>query len=107
VLVSGQDAELAACQRIVAGTQTMTVYKPIRFLAVKAADIAVKLAKGEPIPEKGTATNNGKKDVPSYFLDPIVVTKDNMMDTVIKDGFQKMEDVYKDLPKDQWPSAKK
>ena len=106
VLVSGQDAELAACQRIVAGTQTMTVYKPIRFLATEAADIAVELAKGGPITQKGTVTNNGKKDVPSYFLSPIVVTKDNMVDTVIKDGFQKMEDVYKDVPKDQWPTAK-
>ena len=103
VLVSGQDAELAGCQRIVAGTQTMTVYKPIRFLATKAAEIAVKMAKGEPITEKGVTTNNGKKDVPSYFLDPISVDKDNMVATVIKDGFQKMEDVYKDVPKDQWP----
>jgi D-xylose transport system substrate-binding protein len=107
VLVSGQDAELAACQRIVAGTQTMTVYKPIRFLAVKAADIAVLLAKGQPITEKGVFINNGKKDVPSYFLDPIVVTKDNMADTVIADGFQKLEDVYKDVPKSQWPTGKR
>ena len=106
VLVSGQDAELAACQRIVAGTQNMTVYKPVRFLAAKAADIAVDLAKHQPLPPISLTTNNGKKDVPSYFLDPIVVTKDNMVDTVIKDGFQKMEEVYKGVPKDQWPSAK-
>ncbi len=103
VLVSGQDAELAACQRIVAGTQTMTVYKPVRLLADKAGEIAVALAKGQPLPVPPTTTNNGKKDVPSYFLDPIVVTKDNMVSTVIADGFQKKEDVYKDTPKDQWP----
>jgi D-xylose transport system substrate-binding protein len=106
-LVSGQDAELAACQRIVAGTQTMTVYKPVRFLAAKAAEIAVDLAKRLPLPEALETTDNGKKEVPSYFLDPIVVTKDNMVDTVIADGFQKMEDVYKGVPKDQWPSSKK
>ncbi len=107
VLVSGQDAELAACQRIIAGTQTVTVYKPVRYLAAKAAEIAVKLAKHEPMPPTTLTTNNGKKDVPSYFLDPIPVTKDNMADTVIADGFQKMEEVYKDVPKDQWPQPKK
>jgi len=103
VLVSGQDAELAACQRIVAGTQTMTVYKPVRLLADKAGEIAVALAKHQPLPAPPTTTNNGKKDVPSYFLDPIVVTKDNIVSTVIADGFQKREDVYKEIPKDQWP----
>jgi D-xylose transport system substrate-binding protein len=107
VLVSGQDAELGACQRIVAGTQTMTVYKPVKFLAAKAADIAVDLAKGQPLPATQATTNNGKKDVPSYFLDPIPVNKDNMVQTVIADGFQKMEEVYKDLPKDQWPQPVK
>ncbi len=105
VLVSGQDAELAACQRIVAGTQTLTVYKPVRFLAAKAAEIAVALAKREPLPPTRLTTHNGKKDVPSYFLDPIAVTKDNMVQTVIADGFQKMEEVYKNVPKEQWPAA--
>ncbi len=103
VLVSGQDAELAGCQRIIAGTQTMTVYKPVKFLAAKAADIAVALAKGLPLPPTDKMTNNDKRDVPSYFLDPIPVTKDNLVSTVIADGFQKMEEVYKGVPKDQWP----
>jgi D-xylose transport system substrate-binding protein len=107
VLVSGQDAELAACQRIVAGTQTMTVYKPVRFLAVKAAEIAVDLARHQPLPPGAVSTYNGKKDVPSYFLDPIPVTKANLADTVIADGFQKMADVYRDVPKDQWPQPAK
>ncbi len=107
VAVSGQDAELAGCQRIVAGTQSMTVYKPVKYLAAEAAEIAVKLAKGEPLPAAKTTTNNNKKDVPSYFLDPIAVTKDNMVSSVIADGFQKMEDVYKDVPKDQWPQNAK
>jgi D-xylose transport system substrate-binding protein len=106
-LVAGQDAEIAACQRIVAGTQTMTVYKPIRFLAVKAAEIAVKMAKKEIITEKTVPIDNGKIKVPSVLLDPIPVDKDNMVSTVITDGFQKMEDVYKDVPKDQWPNLKK
>ncbi|MGG6431627.1 D-xylose ABC transporter substrate-binding protein [Anoxybacillus sp. D401a] len=102
VPVSGQDAELAALQRIVEGTQTMTVYKPIKAIATKAAEMAVALAKGEKI-ETNQTVSNGKIDVPSVLLDPIAVTKDNVLDTVIKDGYHKLEDVFKNVPKDQWP----
>jgi D-xylose transport system substrate-binding protein len=104
VLVSGQDADLAACQRIVAGTQSMTVYKPITPLATRAAEIAVALAKHQPV-DSNAKVNNGMKDVPSYLLEPIVVDKSNMAQTVIKDGFLKMEDVYRNVPKAQWPAA--
>ncbi|MDR1827932.1 MAG: D-xylose ABC transporter substrate-binding protein [Methylobacteriaceae bacterium] len=92
-LISGQDADLAAIKRIVEGTQTMTVYKPIDKLANNAAENAVKLAKGEA-PETNATLANGAKDVPSLLLDPIIVTKANVDETVIKDGFQKKEDVY-------------
>ncbi|ANB55821.1 D-xylose ABC transporter, D-xylose-binding protein [Anoxybacillus sp. B7M1] len=102
VPVSGQDAELAALQRIVEGTQTMTVYKPIKEIATKAAEMAVAVAKGEKIDTNQTVSN-GKIDVPSVLLDPIAVTKDNIVETVIKDGYQKLEDVFKNVPKDQWP----
>jgi D-xylose transport system substrate-binding protein len=102
VLVSGQDADLAACQRIVEGTQSMTVYKPIEPLASRAAEIAVELAKHETVESNGTV-NNGFKSVPSYLLEPIVVDKSNMAQTVIKDGFLREEDVYRDVPHDQWP----
>lgn len=94
VPVSGQDAELAACQRIVEGTQTVTVYKPIKSLAYKAAELALDLAQGKMV-NTNSATNNGKIDVPSYLLEPVSVTKDNMMDTVIKDGFHSYEEVYR------------
>ena len=93
VLVSGQDAELDALRRIVAGTQTMTVYKPIRSLANLAARNAVRLAEGEPV-DTATTVNNGMKDVPSMLLEPISVDKDNLEYTVISDGFQKREDVF-------------
>jgi D-xylose transport system substrate-binding protein len=95
VLVTGQDADLAACQRIVEGSQTMTVYKPIEALATKAADLAVKLAKKEAVTEPTKPVNNGRKDVPSILLEPIQVDKANLDATVIKDGYQKREDVYK------------
>jgi len=105
VLVSGQDADLAALQRIVAGTQSMTVYKPVAQLARRAAEAAVALARHEKV-ETTTAINNGKIDVPSILLEPVVVDKSNIVDTVVKDGYQKMEDIYKDVPRDQWPQAK-
>ncbi|MET0552157.1 MAG: D-xylose ABC transporter substrate-binding protein [Vicinamibacteria bacterium] len=96
VLVTGQDADLAACQRIVAGTQTMTIYKPIEALATKAADLAVKLARKEAVTEPTRPVNNGKKDVPSILLDSIVVDKANLDATVIKDGYHPRESVYKE-----------
>jgi D-xylose transport system substrate-binding protein len=93
VPVSGQDAELAAMRRIVAGTQAMTVYKPIRPLARMAAGAAVSMAKGQT--EDGLVmVNNGKKDVPSRLLEPISVDKENMDRTVIADGFHKQAEVY-------------
>ena len=94
VFVSGQDADLAALQRIVEGTQSMTVYKPISQLAPRAAEAAVALAQREKIPTTRTV-NNGKIDVPSILLDPISVDKNNLDETVIKDGYQTRANVYK------------
>jgi D-xylose transport system substrate-binding protein len=102
VLVTGQDAALDAVQRIVQGEQTMTIYKPIQPLAFAAVDAAVKLARKEKVDTKDTV-NNGKKDIPSILFEPIVLDKNNVMQTVIKDGYHKLEDVYKNVPKDQWP----
>jgi D-xylose transport system substrate-binding protein len=96
--VSGQDAELSAVQRIVAGTQTSTVYKPISSLASAAAEVAVSIAKGQPV-EVNTSIDNGKIMVPSYLLTPIRVDKTNIMDTVIKDGFHTYKDVYESTKK--------
>ena len=93
VVISGQDADLAAVRRIVAGTQTMTVYKPISKLAKTSAELAVKLARGEMIDVNGHV-NNGKKDVDAVLLTPIAVTKDNLDETVIADGFHSHDDVY-------------
>src|SRR6266550_3017774 len=86
VLVTGQDAQKDAIQRIVKGTQTQTVYKPIQPLAYGAVDAAIKLARHEKVdaPDK---INNGKKDVPAILLRPISVDKSNVDSTVIKDGY--------------------
>ncbi|MCG6795693.1 D-xylose ABC transporter substrate-binding protein [Geobacillus sp. YHL] len=102
VAISGQDADLAAVQRIVEGTQSMTVYKPIKSIATKSAEVAVQLAKGEKIQTDETI-NNGKVDVPFIKLDPIMVDKDNVIDTVIKDGFHSYDEVYKNVPEDKRP----
>lgn len=101
--VSGQDADLAAVQRIAEGKQLMTVYKPINAIATKSAEMAMAAAKGESIATEKTV-NNGKIDVPSVLLDPLAVNKDNL-DVLIKDGFHKLEEVYKNVPKDQWPKS--
>ena len=102
VLVTGQDASLDAVQRIVQGEQTMTIYKPIEPLAFAAVDSAIKLARKEPVETKDKI-NNGKIDVPAMLFEPIVLDKNNVMQTVIKDGYHKLEDIYKNVPKDQWP----
>jgi D-xylose transport system substrate-binding protein len=89
--ITGQDAELAAIQRIVAGQQEMTIYKPIKIEADKAAELAVALAKGD----KPTDTTE-YEGVASYIFDPIVVTQANVADTVIADGFYSVEDICTD-----------
>jgi D-xylose transport system substrate-binding protein len=102
VLVTGQDAQLDAIQRIAKGTQTMTIYKPIKPLADSAVDSAIKLARGEAL-SAADKINNGKIDVPSILQEPQAVDKENLMATVVKDGYHKFEDVYKDVPPDQRP----
>ncbi len=102
VIVSGQDAELAAIQRIVGGTQAMTVYKPVQQLARRAAEAAVALARREQV-ESTSTVNNGFKEVPSVLLEPIIVNKNNVMQTIVSDGYHKMEDIYRNIPRDQWP----
>ena len=93
ILVVGQDAELEACQRIVEGTQLMTVYKPVEKLAREAAEYAVKLAKGEDIGVTETY-REGAYEIPCVTLEPIKVTKSNMDEAVINSGFHLREDVY-------------
>ena len=92
VFVVGQDADLDACQRIVEGTQSMTVYKPVENLAQKAAEEAVSMAKGELLDTEDTIFD-GTYDVPYEKLEPIAVTKENM-DEVIIGKFHQKDEVY-------------
>lgn len=97
IIVTGQDADLAGCQRIVNGTQSMTIYKPLKNLAEKAAEYAVKLARRQPVIASGSY-NNGQIDVPTALLNVVAVTKENLRETVIKDGFHPEPVVYQGAP---------
>ena len=94
VFVSGQDADLSACKRVVDGSQTMTVYKPIKLLAETSVEAAIALAKGTPAQGVNQTVANGKKDVPSILLKPIAVDASNMRDTVVKDGYHVAQSIY-------------
>ncbi len=114
VVLVGQDAELSACQRIVEGTQYMTVYKPVETLAMRAAEFACvfgydkmlgegRIAQGD-LPEEiadirkgleGLGTiDDGANDVPYYSIDPVAVTLDNIDQEIIASGFHTEEEVY-------------
>lgn len=96
IQVVGHDADLAACQRIVEGTQLSTVYKPIKNEVEAALDVCKYLLKGEEIPYQ-TTINDGTYDIPYVMIDVILVNKDNIDETVIKDGFHLKEDVYREV----------
>jgi D-xylose transport system substrate-binding protein len=92
IFVTGQDGEVAACNRIMKGEQSMTVYKSGKSLAYKCAEIVVHLIKNEKVSDI-KFINNGRKDVPSLILDPVVVDKTNMQTTVVADGFLSMDEI--------------
>ncbi|MGC1620812.1 MAG: substrate-binding domain-containing protein [Candidatus Acidiferrum sp.] len=100
VLVSGQDADLAAVICIAQGIQSMTVYKPVGNEAVVAAEEAVRLAKGEKTRANRTISD-GKGDVPAILLKPVLVTRENIKTTVVKDGFQTLKSINQALSADQ------
>jgi D-xylose transport system substrate-binding protein len=94
VLVTGQDADLVALQRIAAGTQAMTIYKPLHTLAQGAAEIAVKMATGKPVVATQTV-HNGAIHVPAVLFDVVTVTRDNIDATVVKDGLHSREEIFR------------
>ena len=100
IAVVAQDAELSACQRIVEGTQTMTVYKPVDELASTAAKLAVALGKDKDITGMGAALrvretiHDGSYEIPYYSIEPVAVTRENMDEVIIDSGFHLRDDVY-------------
>jgi len=95
VPITGQDAELAGAIRIVQGTQSMTIFKDTRELGKRAIQMALELTQGKPIDTQGRVVNNGKRDVPSVLLTPLIVTRDNLDELLIKSGYLTREKVYR------------
>ena len=96
--VCGQDADIAACQYIVQGKQDFTIYKPIIRLAELAAECAVAMAKGVPLPTEGVRTskiNNGYADIQTIWLEPEYVDKYNLDKVIIDSGFHSAASIYK------------
>jgi D-xylose transport system substrate-binding protein len=93
VPVTGLDATAQGVQHILAGEQSMTVYFSIKDQATKAANLAVQIARGEQPTGIETEVDNGAKKVPTIFLKPVTITKDNVADTVIADEFVAWKDV--------------
>ncbi len=94
--LTGQDAEKLAVTRILTGQQSMTVYKAIKPEAAGAAELAVALlGTSRPTTVAGVSvtTSASTNNVPSVLLTPVAVTKDNVKDTVVKDGLYKASDI--------------
>ncbi len=110
VPISGQDATAAGCKSIVENELTMTVYKDVRLLSPMAIDMAIKLAKGEAVEglksyslKELTLDDKLTGDVPCKFLKVVGVDSSNVYDEIVKSGFQKYDDIYKDIPEDKRP----
>ena len=93
IYVTGQDGDLEACQRLVEGTQLITVYKPVEKLAQLAAECAVKLASGESLGETDKFYD-GSRDIPYIAIEPSAVTRENLDSVIIASGFHLREEVY-------------
>lgn len=100
VLVTGQDAELAAVRNILTGDQSMTVYKPIKKLADSVGKLVAAMSNGTSTSEiaTGQSKTTGGATVPSIFNQVIAVDKSNVATTVVADGFLTKADLCKDLP---------
>ena len=87
--ISGQDADPEACRRILGGEQSMTVYKPIEAIAKEAAEVTMQIARDGTIPKTYLSVNNGKIQVPSLLLKPMLVNKETIDLTVNADQYMK------------------
>ncbi len=100
VLLTGQDGDLMACQRVVEGTQLVTVYKPLEDEATLAAECAVKMATGEALDITDTI-NDGSYEVPYAELTPVAVTKYNIDEIIIEGGYHAKEEVYMNVAEEE------
>ena len=94
VMLTGQDGDLSACQRVVAGTQLVTVFKSIDEEARRAAECAVRMAQGEVLEDVDQTMNDGTYDVPYLELTPIAVTQNNIDEVIVEGGFHARDEIY-------------
>ena len=94
VLVSGMDAELEACRRIIKGEQLLTIYMPVRLQAVRAAESALLLIQGQEIIGTDQLIDNGKTKVRSILLHPVLVDAENIKEVIVADGFHSEKELY-------------
>lgn len=92
IIVTGQDAEMTACNRILNGEQDMTIYKPVKVMAYDCAETVFKILNGDKI-EVNAHVFNEKIDVPTRLYDPIAVDKNNLKETVVADGYLSLEEI--------------
>lgn len=97
LIVTGQDATLEACRSIAKNEQSMTIYKPTKQMAKEAINLAIKVSLNNDIEYDFSVMNNGRVDVPTLFLKPVVVTAQNLRETVIADGLYAEKEVYDKL----------
>jgi len=100
-VISGQDSDLSAVVRIIKGTQSMSIYKPMKPLARLGAEVAVELANGKK-PASQITLSNGDSNVPSVLMMPRAVDRSNLMQTVFADKFQNPTIVQKELTEQEW-----
>jgi D-xylose transport system substrate-binding protein len=93
VFVAGSDADLVNIQYVAQGKQSVEIWKKIKPLAETSAEIAVKLAQGEEV-KADKMINNGFVDVPTIVTPVVPITKENLDDTIIAEGFYTKEQVY-------------
>ena len=104
IYINGEDCDIANAQAIVEGKITASFFAPIDLRVQKTYEAALALIRGEALPEPDILVDNGFKEVPTIEVSAIAITKDNMYEKIIKIGFHKIEDVYKNIPEDQWPT---
>ncbi|HHT91861.1 MAG: substrate-binding domain-containing protein [Bacillota bacterium] len=105
VPVSGQDVDLAAAQRIAEGTQTVSIFKDVRVLARVAMESAVELANGQTPKALNGKYRNTERGIEqdAILLDVVPVTQENLYEVIIQGGFHALEDVYRNIPRAEWP----
>lgn len=91
--VTGQDAEISAARRINEGTQFMTVFKDIRLLSKKSVSVAMDMINNKNL-NISTTIKNDIKDVPSIFIPPVAVTKENLEEILVNSGYMDKEEIY-------------